>query len=401
MHARYVTKQMAQLMYQQKSLMRKVEEMHLLEEMVQVREMVHMRGKEMQEVRMEEMVQEVKEEMVQEVREEEMEEEEMEMEEMEMEEMEEMEKRMRKSRIPMMKSDGETPVGESSSSEETWVRKGYSRDDILQKRHQKEMRRKTAQSALKALDRHQEDFDQGEMTKHMDRSLQKERLLKEIEVRRKQEEQLKRREEVLKAIEEKEKEKEKKIQQANEEIKEMHQALLRSEQEAEEELRAAEEREKREKAKGLDEKAVEVPLMAVKMEEEDDVEPLQELSSLRMCGYCHQKMYLRKGLCANMLCSAFYMKNPRAPELLCAKGPIHHGAKWSPAEWQSSLKNKVESKQLSMAMTESLNEWGEDLALEMRQQKETPAPIYHEPVVIEDLDSGERVEHGPKEPEGP
>jgi hypothetical protein len=266
------------------------------------------------------------------------------------------------------------------------------------------MRRNTAQSALKALDRHQEDFDQGEMTKHMDRSLQKERLLKEIEVRRKQEEQLKRREEVLKAIEEKEKEKEKKIQQANEEIKEMHQALLRSEQEAEEELRAAEEREKREKAKGLDEKAVEVPLMAVKMEEEDDVEPLQELSSLRMCGYCHQKMYLRKGLCANMLCSAFYMKNPRAPELLCAKGPIHHGAKWSPAEWQSSLKNKVESKQLSMAMTESLNEWGEDLALEMRQQKETPAPIYHEAVIIEDLESGERVEHGtkkPQEPEGP
>ena len=69
MHARYLTKQMAQLMYQQKSLMRKVEEMHLLEEMVQeVREMVHMRGEEMQEVRMEEMVQEVKEEMVQEVR---------------------------------------------------------------------------------------------------------------------------------------------------------------------------------------------------------------------------------------------------------------------------------------------------------------------------------------------
>ena len=57
-----------------------------------------------------------------------------------------------------------------------------------------------------------------------------------------------------------------------------------------------------------------------------------------------------------------------------------------------------------MAMTESLNEWGEDLAdlaLEMRQQKETPAPIYHEPVIIEDLDSGERVEHGPKEPQEP
>ena len=37
----------------------------------------------------------------------------------------------------------------------------------------------------------------------------------------------------------------------------------------------------------------------------------------------------------------------------------------------------------------------------MRQQKENPAPIYHEPVIIEDLDSGERVEHGPKEPEEP
>ena len=156
-----------------------------------------------------------------------------------------------------------------------------------------------------------------------------------------------------------------------------------------------------EEARGSREKAVEVPLMAVKMEEEDDVEPLQELSSLRKCGYCHQKMYLRKGLCANLMCSAFYMNNPRAPELLCAKGPTHHGAKWSPREWQSSLKDKVECKQLSMAMNESLNEWGEDLALEMRQQKEIPAPIHHEPVIIEDLESGERVEHAPKEPEGP
>ena len=167
------------------------------------------------------------------------------------------------------------------------------------------------------------------------------------------------------------------------------------------EAEAAEEAKKGEEARGSRDKAVEVPLMAVKMEEEDDVEPLQELSSLRMCGYCHQKMYLRKGLCANLMCSAFYMNNPRAPELLCAKGPIHHGAKWSPAEWQSSLKNKVESKQLSMAMNETWNEWGEELAIEMRQQKETPAPIYHEPVVIEDLESGERVEHGPKEPQAP
>ena len=37
----------------------------------------------------------------------------------------------------------------------------------------------------------------------------------------------------------------------------------------------------------------------------------------------------------------------------------------------------------------------------MRQQKENPAPIYHEPVIIEDLDSGESFEHDPKEPEEP
>ena len=41
----------------------------------------------------------------------------------------------------------ETPAGEGSSSEEDCVRQGYSRDDILQKRHQKEIRRNTAQSA--------------------------------------------------------------------------------------------------------------------------------------------------------------------------------------------------------------------------------------------------------------
>ena len=190
------------------------------------------------------------------------------------------------------------------------------------------------------------------------------------------------------------------LQEAEETDADLRAAEAAAETEAAE-AEAAEAAKKGEEARGSREKAVEVPLMAVKMEEEDDVEPLQELSSLRKCGYCHQKMYLRKGLCANLMCSAFYMNNPRAPELLCAKGPTHHGAKWSPREWQSSLKDKVECKQLSMAMNESLNEWGEDLALEMRQQKEIPAPIHHEPVIIEDLESGERVEHAPKEPEGP
>ena len=86
LHARYKSaKKMAQLVYQQKSLMRslqemKVEEMHLLEEMVQ-----EVRGEEMtQEVRGEEMVQEVRGEK--------------EMEEMEMEEMEKMILRMKTKR---------------------------------------------------------------------------------------------------------------------------------------------------------------------------------------------------------------------------------------------------------------------------------------------------------------
>ena len=109
LHARYKsTKKMAQLVYQQKSVMRslqemKVEEMHLLEEMVQ-----EVRGEEMtQEVRGEEMVQEVRgEEMVQEVRMEEVRGEEMvqevrgekEMEEMEMDEVEKMILRMKTKR---------------------------------------------------------------------------------------------------------------------------------------------------------------------------------------------------------------------------------------------------------------------------------------------------------------
>ena len=50
------------------------------------------------------------------------------------------------------------------------------------------MRRDTAKSALKALDRHQEQYDQSEALKHMDRALQMERIQKEIELRKKQEE---------------------------------------------------------------------------------------------------------------------------------------------------------------------------------------------------------------------
>ena len=247
------------------------------------------------------------------------------------------------------------------------------------------------------------------MTKHMDRSLHKERLLKEIEVRRKQEEQLKRREEVLKAIEEKEKEKEKKIQQANEEIKEMHQALLRSEQEAEEEHRAAEEREKRQKGKGLDEKAAKAAkekepelLKAVKLEpaDEDWIEEVKELSSLRMCNLCNTRNYLRQGLCCNMYCQAFYMLDPHAGEKLTSRGKYEHGAKWSPYDWQKHAHPRIECSQLAQAFQDGIQEHAQELeeAMLPPPQVEGAAPFIADSVIIEDLDSGEKHEHPPSVP---
>ena len=302
----------------------------------------------------------------------------------------------------------ETPAGESSSSEEDWVRQGYSRDDIVQKRHQKEVRRKTAQSALKALDSHQEDFDQVEMTKHMDRSLQKERLLKEIEVRRKQEEQLKRREEALKEIEEKEKEKERRMKQADEEIQEMHRALLRSEQDAEEQHRANEEREKKtataagQVAAAAAAAAKEPELLAVKLEpaDEDLIEEVKELSSLRMCNLCNTRNYLRQGLCCNMYCQAFYMLDPHAGEKLTSRGKYEHGAKWSPYEWQKHAQPRIECNQLAQAFQDGIAEYAHELeeAMLPPPQVEGAAKFIVDPVIIEDLESGEKHEHPPSVP---
>ena len=100
---------------------------------------------------------------------------------------------------------------------------------------------------------------------------------------------------------------------------------------------------------------VQQPLMQVKIEEEE-IEQLQELSSLRHCMLCNTRNYLRQGLCANLLCKGFYMLDPHAAEKLCSKGRYEWGAKWSPAEWQRIQQPKVECRQLSQALQDGLAE---------------------------------------------
>eukprot|EP00435_Cladocopium_sp_Y103_P041232 s3207_g11.t1 len=60
------------------------------------------------------------------------------------------------------------PEGSYSSSEPAWIAKGYSNDDILQKKHQKEVRRATAKSAVALLDRTQEEIPQNLTIQHME-----------------------------------------------------------------------------------------------------------------------------------------------------------------------------------------------------------------------------------------
>jgi len=91
---------------------------------------------------------------------------------------------------------------------------------------------------------------------------------------------LARREQVLKAIEEKEKEKEKKHMLANQEIKEKHLALEMQELAAADALAAAEAAELADASGDPKAEKVQQPLMQVKIEEEE-IEQLQELSSLR------------------------------------------------------------------------------------------------------------------------
>ena len=81
-------------------------------------------------------------------------------------------------------------------------------------------------------------------------------------------------------------------------------------------------------------------------EKDMEIEEMKVLSSLRWCHRCQSKSYLRQGLCTNLLCPLFFMGVADAPQRICARGPVHEGAKWSPASWQKDMKGKVECEQL-------------------------------------------------------
>ena len=306
----------------------------------------------------------------------------------------------------------ETPAGEESSSEEDWKRQGYNADDIIQKRHQKQMRRETARSAVETLDALQERIPEEEAVHHMEDAKASKETVQEMmqdlermaaedaadkqraqiqeELLRKEmaEKQAEQRERILKEIE-KRRAQEKKRELSPQELAQEHADLLLAEKLAEQEAMEAEAAE-----------APEAPaegLIEIKKEyEEEEVEPLQELQCLRWCHKCGTKNYLRQGLCVNMLCSLFYMQVPNAGQKLVAKGKLSEGASWSPAEFNKVLQNRVECSLLKENLQEELQNI-EDLAGELapERQKE-PAPYVSDPITIEDLESGEKVEHVPE-----
>ena len=132
-------------------------------------------------------------------------------------------------------------------------------------------------------------------------------------------------------------------------------------------------------------------LKAVKLEpaDEDWIEEAKELSSLRMCNLCNTKSYLRQGLCCNLYCQAFSMRDPHAGEKLTARGKYEHGAKWSPRDWKQHAMPRIECAQLAKAFEDSIQEYGEELqeAMLPPPQVEGAAPFIDEPVIIEDLES--------------
>ena len=84
-------------------------------------------------------------------------------------------------------------------------------------------------------------------------------------------------------------------------------------------------------------------LKAVKLEpaDEDWIEEVKELSSLRMCNLCNTRNYLRQGLCCNMYCQAFFMLDP------------HAGKNWLPGASMSMGQSGAHMTGRSMLMTAS------------------------------------------------
>ena len=155
-----------------------------------------------------------------------------------------------------------------------------------------------------------------------------------------------------------------------------------------------------EAAKAAKEKEPE--LLNVKLEpaDEEEIEEVKELSSLRLCNLCNTRNYLRQGLCCNMYCQAFYMLDPHAGEKLTARGKYEYGAKWPPHDWQKYAQPRSECSQLAQAFQDGIQEYAQELeeAMLPPPQVEEAAPFIDAPVIIEDLESGEKVEHAPSVP---
>ena len=165
-----------------------------------------------------------------------------------------------------------------------------------------------SQVSCETLDTVQEEIPQEESVKHMEAALAAEKILEEVERKQKQDAAELRKQELLRSIEAKLKADEEANQKANEELRQMHRQLQLQEE-------MAEEAAAKEAAEAGKEKEPEL-LKAVKLEpaDEDWIEEVKELSSLRMCNLCNTKNYLRQGLCCNLYCQAFYMRDPHAGE---------------------------------------------------------------------------------------
>eukprot|EP00435_Cladocopium_sp_Y103_P024997 s3226_g6.t1 len=323
-----------------------------------------------------------------------------------------------------------TPTGSYSSSEADWRAKGYSTDIILQKKHQKEVKRVTARSAEALLTRTQEEIPEGIAIAHLEKTIEdqameqlekavqqkdqadaemlqkkkddaraasSQRIAEETKKKKMQDAQELRKQELLGQIEKakaKEREAAEELRQMNKEL-ELQQKLL-EEQAA---LEAAAEKEKladkpQPGGEGTLPSTVEVKEELADLADDVELE-LTELSSLRWCRLCNTRLYLRQGLCANMRCKGFYLLDPAAPQKICTKGNPNDGAKWSPKEWKATQKGKIESQQLLSEYKDHLEEYKDDLQEAMEEVKDAPMPpLASGPIIAEDLETQEEWKHG-------
>lgn len=133
-------------------------------------------------------------------------------------------------------------------------------------------------------------------------------------------------------------------------------------------------------------------------------EPLSEseeekelvVNDLRKCHKCGGKSYIRQGLCVNIYCELYYMGRANAGQRLQAKGLLSEGAQWNPKDWhRSGNYSKVEDELLRQEWKGQLHQLK---SLPIQPAVDFPKPASEifgkEPIVIEDLETGEVEAHG-------